>query len=137
MDANKDAFGREKNGVPNRPVAAEIMSVSENNNIQVRWAATHGEQFHSKVLRIRSADTDMLLLGSANWTRRNLANYNLEANLLLLNAQQVGQDFDLYFDSIWSNAQATESLDYTSFADDGWFNRYLYRFQEWSGLSTF
>src|SRR5690606_40100432 len=44
LDANKDAFGREKDGVPNRPVAAELHRAG----IPVRFASTHGEQFHSK-----------------------------------------------------------------------------------------
>ena len=43
LDPNKDAFGREKNGVPNRPVAHELMQAGAT----VRWCDTHGEQRHA------------------------------------------------------------------------------------------
>ncbi len=134
LDANRDAFGRQKTGVPNRPVAAELIQ----SGCEVRWAATHGEQFHSKVLRIREARGDVLFLGSANWTRRNIGNYNLEANVLLENAGSAGLEFDAYFESVWSNsAGVTESLSYEQWADEGALKKWRYRFQEWSGLSTF
>jgi len=141
LDANRDAFGREKNGVPNRPLAAEFMSLADTHEVEVRWAATHGEQFHSKVLRISGPEQDLLLLGSANWTRRNLADLNLESNLLFENAREAGGDFDRYFESVWTNADGfVESLPYADWAETGWSLRWktwLYRFQEWSGLSTF
>ncbi|MFU8849176.1 MAG: phospholipase D-like domain-containing protein [Opitutales bacterium] len=141
LDANRDAFGREKNGIPNRVVAAELMELAEDFAVQVRWAATHGEQFHSKVLRISGPQQEILFLGSANWTRRNLGNLNLESNLLLANASLINAEFDAYFDSIWNNQRdLAESLPYEDWAETGWSLRWktwLYRFQEWSGASTF
>jgi phosphatidylserine/phosphatidylglycerophosphate/cardiolipin synthase-like enzyme len=141
LDANRDAFGREKNGIPNRIIAAELMELSGAFDVEVRWAATHGEQFHSKVLRISGPQQEILFLGSANWTRRNLANLNLEANLLLAHAAPVNRAFDAYFDSVWNNREGfEESLPYDAFAETGWSLRWktwLYRFQEWSGASTF
>lgn len=89
-------------------------------------------------MRIRDAGEDLLFLGSANWTRRNIGNYNLEANVLLENAGAVGARFDAYFESVWSNATGvTESLPYESWADESALKKWRYRFQEWSGLSTF
>jgi hypothetical protein len=141
LDANRDAFGREKNGIPNRMVAAELMELAEDFDVTVRWAATHGEQFHGKVLRISGPQQEILFLGSANWTRRNLANLNLESNLLLANSLSAKQAFDDYFDSVWNNQQGfEESLPYEAWAETGWTRRWktwLYRFQEWSGASTF
>lgn len=141
MDANRDAFGREKNGIPNRIVAAELMELADDFDVEVRWAATHGEQFHHKVLRVSGPQQEALFLGSANWTRRNIGNLNLEANLLLSNAAEINQNFDLYFDSVWDNTRGDEeSLAYEDRAETGWslsWKRWLYRFQEWSGASTF
>lgn len=141
MDANRDAFGRKKIGIPNRPVAAELMDLAEEHEVTVRWAVTHGEQFHPKVLRIQGADTDLLFLGSANWTRRNLANLNLEANVLFEDAGALAAEFDEYFDSVWNNRRdSAESRPYSEWAEQGWsltWKKYLYRFQEWSGASTF
>ena len=115
LDANKDAFGREKSGIPNRQVAGELMQLAGQYAIEVRWAATQGEQFHCKVLRVRAAQQDTLFLGSANWTRRNIAKFNLEANLLLNNAGPAGETFDAYFDTLWNGP---ESVDYATFADE-------------------
>lgn len=141
LDANRDAFGREKNGIPNRMVAAELLKLSDEHEVTVRWAATHGEQFHSKVLRISGPDQEILFLGSANWTRRNIGNLNLESNLLLSNARAINMAFDGYFNSIWDNGSGfQESLPYKDLAETGWslkLKAVLYRFQEWSGASTF
>ena len=141
LDANRDAFGREKNGIPNREVAAELMALSNEGSVDVRWAATHGEQYHAKVLRVVGERQDVLCLGSANWTRRNLGDLNLEANLLFQNSPELGGVFDAYFEALWTNADGyEESLPYADWAEEGWSLRWktwLYRFQEWSGASTF
>ncbi len=141
LDANRDAFGREKNGIPNRMVAAELVALADNFAVEVRWAATHGEQFHGKFLRVEGPQQNCLILGSANWTRRNLANLNLEANLILKDSPAVFESFDAYFNTTWGNtAGYEESLPYAAWAESGWSLRWktwLYRFQEWSGASTF
>lgn len=141
LDANRDAFGRKKNGIPNRIVAAELMELADDFDVTVRWAATHGEQFHSKVLRISGPQQEIFFLGSANWTRRNIGNLNLEANLLLANASEVNDAFDLYFKSVWKNEHDyEESSPYEEWAETGWsltWKKWLYHFQEWSGASTF
>lgn len=90
-DLNKDAFGLEKNGAPNRPALSQL--VDENPEIQVRWYQTHGEQFHTKMAIFSYKDKDpRIILGSANFTRRNLQNYNLETDLEL----SLSKDSDLY-----------------------------------------
>lgn len=141
MDANRDAFGREKNGIPNRIVASEFMELAASGSVEVRWAATHGEQYHAKALRIQGATQDLLFLGSANWTRRNLADLNLEANVLFQRSESIGQAFDAYFDTLWKNEDGLlESLPYEDWAEEGWslkWKSWMYRFQEWSGASTF
>lgn len=141
LDPNRDAFGRRKNGIPNRVIAAELMDLADDFDIAVRWAATHGEQFHSKVLRISGPQQELLFLGSANWTRRNIGNLNLESNLLLANCSWINEQFDAYFHSVWHNSGGfEESLPYEAYAETGgslFWKTWLYRFQEWSGASTF
>ena len=44
LDPNEDAFGRKKNGVPNRQVASELHAAG----IPLRWCNTSGEQCHFK-----------------------------------------------------------------------------------------
>ena len=138
LDPNKDAFGRVKNGIPNRPVAAELMALHDAHGLTVRWADTRGEQFHGKALRVLGPGRDLLFLGSGNWTTRNIGNSNLEANLLLQGAGEAGRRFDEFFETIWTNRGGIEaSLSYEVWADESLWKRWFYRFQEWSGASTF
>src|SRR5262249_10097130 len=83
---DKDAFGYEKNGIPNRPVASELVAAS-NGAIHVRWYRTHGEQFHTKLVIVYGAERLWMSLGSANLTRRNIGDYNLEANVAIETAR--------------------------------------------------
>ena len=136
LDPNKDAFGRQKNGIPNRQVASELNEAG----ITVRWCNTQGEQCHSKMIVKRHAQHAELILGSANFTARNIKNYNLETNVRVIgNAQaQVFNDANQYFDAAWSNVHGKQmSVDYHSYADESKLKYVIYRLMEWSGLSTF
>ena len=136
LDPNKDAFGRQKNGIPNRQVASELHEAG----VDVRWCNTQGEQCHSKMIVKRNAQSAELILGSANFTARNLKNYNLETDLRVIGQpqQQVFVDAEQYFNTAWSNLNGRQmSVDYSKFADESTFKYGIYRFMEWSGLSTF
>lgn len=137
LDANKDAFGREKNGVPNRPVAHELVE----SGVSVRWCATHGEQCHSKWLMHRSAEgAAQMLLGSTNFTRRNLHNLNLETSVVLRGslATEPLSAGAQWFDERWHNRRGRQySVDYDVYADERVWPRLQYRLMEATGLSTF
>jgi len=137
LDPNRDAFGREKNGIPNRPAAAELHAAG----IPVRWCDTHGEQCHAKLLLyVRAGGDAELILGSANYTRRNLDGFNLETDVRLLGP--VGEPAMIaaaaYFDDSWTNADGRRiSLPYGAYADESAWSTWRYRFGEATGLSTF
>jgi len=95
LDPNKDAFGRKKNGVPNRSVARELLKNSKGNT-KIRWCNTLGEQCHSKLLLIKTDEGYVTIQGSANLTRRNLGNYNLETNIILESEELIGGLEDAY-----------------------------------------
>lgn len=136
LDPNKDAFGREKNGIPNRQVASEL----NNAGIQVRWCNTQGEQCHSKMILKYNLQQAELILGSANFTARNLKNYNLETDLRVVGQsnQKVFADAQTYFNTAWSNLEDKNmSVAYAKYADESKLKYGVYRFMEWSGLSTF
>ncbi|MGC4029375.1 MAG: phospholipase D-like domain-containing protein [Steroidobacteraceae bacterium] len=140
LDPNKDAFGFEKSGLPNRLVASELVAASDG-AIKLRWYRTHGEQFHAKVVAIRRPHQFWLCLGSANFTRRNLDDYNLEANVLVTTAPDSALDRSVegWFDSLWFNRPGR--IEYTAdsdlYADPSQGRYWLYRFMEATGLSTF
>lgn len=137
LDPNEAAFGLKKDGVPNRPVAAELHAAG----IDVRWANTRAEQFHSKLLlRTTSTGHVDLLLGSANFTRRNLDNLNLETNVQLRGPAAVPalRDAQRYVETRWSNEPGRRhSTGYESRADPSRLRYWRYRFMEATGLSTF
>ena len=136
LDPNKDAFGRQKNGIPNRQVASELNAAG----ITVRWCNTQGEQCHSKMIIKHDAAQAELILGSANFTARNLKNYNLESDLRVLGAAKapVFNDANQYFDTAWSNLDGKNmSVAYSQYADESQLKYVLYRLMERSGLCTF
>jgi phosphatidylserine/phosphatidylglycerophosphate/cardiolipin synthase-like enzyme len=141
LDPNKDAFGRTKNGIPNRSVATELAAASDG-AIKVRWFRTHGEQFHTKLVALRTATEFWFTLGSANLTRRNIDDFNLEANIAAsvpLNAE-IATNIDTWYESLWTN-RGPPALEYTAdfgaYADPAQGTYWLYRLMEVSGLSTF
>ncbi|MEE1123473.1 MAG: phospholipase D-like domain-containing protein, partial [Acinetobacter pseudolwoffii] len=118
----------------------QVASELHKAGIDVRWCNTQGEQCHSKILMKRNAQQAEMILGSANFTARNLKNYNLETNMRVLGQHQaeVFKDAQQYFDGAWSNLNGrVMSVDYRQYEDNSWSKYWLYRFMEWSGWSTF
>lgn len=140
LDPNRDAFGRQKDGVPNRPVANELVT-SSGERIEVRWYRTHGEQFHTKLALIRRADRFVASIGSANLTRRNVGNYNLEANVAVESAADSALAIEMlgYFDRLWNN-DGPPGTEYTAafgtYRDEDRGRYWRYRLMEATGLST-
>ena len=139
LDPNKEAFGHEKSGIPNRQVAMELTRAG----IPVRWCNTHGEQCHSKMLIRRDNDDKwQLLMGSANFTRRNLNNLNLETDIFIrgMTVTPLIEQAQTFFDRQWQagpDTTPTLSLPYEAYADHSQIRYWRYRFMEATGLSTF
>lgn len=140
LDPNKDAFGFEKSGIPNRQVAGELIAASDG-AIQLRWYRTHGEQFHAKLAAVRRDGRVWFTLGSANFTRRNLGDYNLEANVFVdaPATDPVAVQVGAWFERLWTNHPGAieYSADADVYAEPGFARYWLYRAMEASGLSTF
>lgn len=138
LDPNKDAFAREKNGIPNRQVAYELVEKS-NDKIKIRWYNTKGEQFHTKLIIIRKQNKTIIYLGSANLTKRNIGNLNLEADVKISspNDKKIVNEINLYFKRIWENENGNYTTPFEEYQDTSLFKYYLYRLQEFSGFSSF
>ncbi|WP_417521252.1 phospholipase D family protein [Marinobacter sp.] len=139
LDANNEAFGHQKSGIPNRQVALELHKAG----IPVRWCNTLGEQCHSKLLMLHPATGPTeVLLGSANFTRRNLDDLNLETNAWVSVAPDsaLATKAKSFFDRQWQSgpdSDPTMSLPYEHWADDSALLYWRYRLMEATGLSTF
>jgi phosphatidylserine/phosphatidylglycerophosphate/cardiolipin synthase-like enzyme len=146
LDPNKDAFGRLKRGIPNRPVATGLQSwaaASEMTDLEVRWFATHGEQAHYKLLRVFNwaSGKDEVLLGSANFTIRNLRGYNLESAVYIENAGGIGKQAGAVFSNLWENrGDLVYSVPFEDYQVSGigyWWGRLKTRLANWTGMCTY
>jgi phosphatidylserine/phosphatidylglycerophosphate/cardiolipin synthase-like enzyme len=88
----------------------------------------------------RTLRETLLILGSANFTRRNLQDLNLETDVALRGRADLPalRDAAEWFELIWTNAPARRfSADYEAYADEALHKRFLYRVEEQTGFSTF
>ncbi|MCC5894122.1 MAG: phospholipase D family protein [Alkalibacterium sp.] len=137
LDINQDAFGNEKIGIPNRPVADEL--TKDDSRIEIRWYRSNGEQYHSKFFLLETLEDVTMIGGSTNFTRRNMDDFNLETNVRVSGSKDQPEIIEMlsYFDRLWENQDGLYTVDYTTHAESSTWKNRLYQFQEWSGLSTF
>lgn len=134
LDYNKDAFGREKNGIPNRVVAEEIYTDTKGKS-EIYWYKSSGEQYHTKLLYLRKGDKVIITGGSANFTRRNLRDFNLEENIKIetFKGEKIEREVREYFERVLEPEYTTPYV----YEKQGMTKHIIYRIQEWSGISTF
>ncbi len=100
---------------------------------------------HQKMLLgVNNNSQAKLLIGSANMTRRNLDDFNLETNILIrapltaATMTDVMTDVMTYFDSLWNNQlNQLFSVPYEHYRDESLLKLGFYRFMELTGFSTF
>ncbi|UOK56452.1 phospholipase D-like domain-containing protein [Bacillus sp. OVS6] len=139
LDPNQNAFGQEKIGLPNRPVAEELLE-DTNQKIEVRWYNTTKEQYHPKMLFIKSKEESTIISGSANFTKRNLDDLNLENDLKIAAPadEPVMKEVEGYFIKLWTNDGADYTLDFEKYRDDMPFiKRGIYAIQKFFRFTTF
>jgi len=141
LDPNQNAFGSEKIGLPNLPVAAEFEKLDDD-RIQIRWYNTTKEQYHTKLMLINKKQTDSSLIigGSANYTSRNLDDYNLEANLKIHAPADAEVSIEVkdYFNRLWNNQDGQYTVYYKEYQDKlPVFKYIMYRIQKLIGVTTY
>ena len=137
LDPNKDAFGREKRGIPNRQTGRRF----HDGGVEVRWCLTSGEQCHSKQMLLqRAGGSAELLTGSANFTRRNLDDYNLETNIQVIGPADAPlmEEAAVWFERRWHNEPDWRvSLPFEAFEDRSLSRRVQAWIGENLGFSSF
>lgn len=140
LDPNQNAFGRDKIGIPNRPVAMDL-NKRTNGEISIRWYNTTKEQYHPKLLFIaKQTERSIILGGSTNFTTRNLDDYNLENDLWISMKQDqpLFKDMEAYFNRLWNNEGHMFTLPFEAYQSDvTWFKYILFRLQTNLGFTTF
>ncbi|MGF2618295.1 phospholipase [Rossellomorea vietnamensis] len=139
LDPNQNAFGNQKMGLPNIPVASELEERGED-NIHIRWYNTKMEQYHTKLLYIKKEDKATILGGSTNYTTRNFEDLNLETNLWVETPldQEINQELSNYFNRIWDNEDAlyTEKFSEKEY-EMSWVKYIGYRIQKLLNFTTY
>ena len=118
-------------------MASELAAATDG-AIKVRWFRTHGEQFHTKFVALRTQNEFWFTLGSANLTRRNIDAFNLEANVgvSVPPSSELANTINTWFEMLWTN-KGPPDLEYTAefgaYADPAQGTYWLYRLMEASG----
>jgi hypothetical protein len=126
---------------PNLGSAGELMrsdarrgDARRSGRIEVRWAADAANAPRSSLLVVRHGKDAALYFGSANFTRRNLADFNLESAMELRAPvlAALPRTFREHFAKRWAAA-----AEYHRYADESGPTYWSYRFAEATGLSSF
>ena len=139
LDPNKNSFGQQKSGIPNRPVVQEMVEDTKG-KLNVRWYNTVIGQYHTKAIWIQTQEHTIISSGSANYTERTLDDYNLESNLRVIapNDSELVVDMETYFERIWNNEDAMYTMDMEKFQDDfTWWQRWIYTLQKAVKITTY
>jgi len=120
-------------------VANELTKKSHG-KIKIRWYHTHGEQFHTKLTLIEKHNgSAVVVLGSANLTRKNIENFNLELDAKVVgnSSAAVIRKIQQYCERVWHNKGGHYTVDYPFYEDKSLMKTFLYRLYESTGISTF
>ncbi|QTF91770.1 phospholipase D-like domain-containing protein [Halomonas sp. BM-2019] len=137
LDPNESHFGRASPGIPNRQTARELAR----QGLAIRWNGSARSHAHGKwLLRHGGGREALLLLGSANLSRRSLDDHNFEANIQLEAPddhpliRQARESFARY----WHNRHGEcHSRPFQEHDDATAWRYWRYRLMEASGWSTF
>jgi len=139
LDPNLNAFGHKKIGLPNQPVAQELVKKTDG-KIKIRWYNTGLEQFHPKLVWIEKPGRSLFFGGSTNLTLRNLDDYNLETDLFVKarNDAAITKEIRRYFGRLWNNEDGAFTVPYKKHEGfSTYLLKVLYRLQEVLKLTTY
>lgn len=139
LDPNKVAFGHEKTGLPNLPVASEMLKKNKE-NITIKWYNSDKDQFHTKLLFIQNEEAATIIGGAANYTTRNLDDLNLENNLMIKAGkdEEIVKNVERYFRRLWDNQDGTFTVDYETHEDKKIpLRKAAYWLQKITGVTTY
>ncbi len=138
LDPNETYLGHKLYGMPNLPVAKELVNATSN-GITIRWCDPRALPCESRLIVGKTASSSFLMLGSADLTRRDTQGYNIES-VLFVDATAdftAHKDAQNYFEKIWNNSGGAYTVDYQVNKDDTFWKSSLYRMMERTGFSLY
>lgn len=139
LDPNQNSFGNKKSGLPNIPVVAELRKAKAAKYIHIKWYNTGEEQYHPKILLIDRGQHSTIITGSANFTRRNLYDFNLETAIKIIAQKdtKIVKDTNAYFQKLWTNDGAIFTKGVDTQSEIPFFRYLIYRLQRLLWFTTY
>jgi HKD family nuclease len=92
------------------------------------------------MIYIKGKENSSIIGGSANFTRRNLLDLNLETDIKIMspNKEEIIMEMDSYFQRLWNNEDAEFTLPLEKYQDETTFiKKVLYRLQKLLRFTTY
>ncbi len=139
LDPNQNSFGNKKSGLPNIPVVAELRKAKGAKYIHIKWYNTGKEQYHPKIFLVDRGKENTIISGSANFTRRNLYDFNLETAVKIIAQKdtKVVKETKGYFHKLWTNEGAQFTKDVDTQSELPLFRYIIYRLQRLLWFTTY
>jgi hypothetical protein len=136
LDPNNGAGWVNHYGIPNQPVAKEIVNGS---GAEVEWCSVGADVCSAKLFMGTTGTSTFLMLGSADMTRRNIGGYNLETDVLVESSESftAWKDANTFFNKMWANDGGTFTSVYGTHEDQTLWKSSLYRIMERTGINWF
>lgn len=138
LDPNETSDGHDLSGMPNRPVAKELIRESTN-GVTVRWCDNSKAPCETRMMIGKTASTTFMILGSADLTRRDTEGYDIEGEILLESPHEftAEKDAKLFFNNAWTNNGGNFTVDYSTYEDNSMWRSSVYRMMERTGLAYY
>jgi hypothetical protein len=135
LDTNDYFFSQQKFGIPNKPVANQLIKKS-NNKINIRWYKPHGEQFHTKFISIQNKTHTTILSGSSNLVKNNIRLYNLQSDIKIIapNNSTIIQQTNDYFNKMWNNKNNIYTSDYQDYSSNSKLKKLRFEWEQFVRL---
>ena len=139
LDRSKDAFGMSTNGLPNKPVSKKLKKKTKG-KIDIKWYFTNNEQYHTKILLMKKTDGNVIITaGSANFIKKNIRGYIMDADFRILTNKdsKLTKDIYAYFDRLWDNKDGIYTINFEDEPTTSGFSDFMYKILDATQLGSF
>ena len=139
LDRSKDAFGMSTNGLPNKPVSKKLKKKTKG-KIDIKWYFTNNEQYHTKILLMKKTDGNVIITaGSANFIKKNIRGYIMDADFRILTNKdsKLTKDIYTYFDRLWDNKDGIYTINFEDEPTTSGFSDFMYKILDATQLGSF
>ena len=127
------------NGLPNKPVSKKLKKKTKG-KIDIKWYFTNNEQYHTKILLMKKTDGNVIITaGSANFIKKNIRGYIMDADFRILTNKdsKLTKDIYAYFNRLWDNKDGIYTINFEDEPTTGGFSDFMYKILDATQLGSF